>query len=142
MYHVSMPSRAYTSFLQSRRCNRIRTCEKGVNALSGLYLISTPKAVVKTVIDKMCQCPLGLIPHFYFAKASIHRLQISVSMPSRAYTSFLHQKGRVEKYAINVSVNALSGLYLISTYLEITEPEADGSFTCQCPLGLIPHFYQ
>ena len=110
-----MPSRAYTSFLQSRRCNRIRTCEKGVNALSGLYLISTPKAVVKTVIDKMCQCPLGLIPHFYFAKASIHRLQISVSMPSRAYTSFLHQKGRVEKYAINVSVNALSGLYLIST---------------------------
>ena len=37
-----------------------------------------------------CQCPLGLIPHFY---SSYHfycfRTILIVSMPSRAYTSFL-----------------------------------------------------
>ena len=37
---VSMPSRAYTSFLRKLK-NVLEECEKGVNALSGLYLIST-----------------------------------------------------------------------------------------------------
>ena len=62
---VSMPSRAYTSFLQ-------RSEEKGASRRS------------------------------------------QVSMPSRAYTSFLHDEKAIHltgKY----SVNALSGLYLIST---------------------------
>ena len=59
--------------------------------LSGLHLIST-LYYEKTVSDwiGMCQCPLGLIPHFYKAKGGSY------------YPPFLR-------------VNALSGLYLIST---------------------------
>ena len=64
---VSMPSRAYTSFL---------LCQ---------YVDGSIEAFV------MCQCPLGLIPHFY-----------------------LHRRG--------VSLASLR-------------------IRCQCPLGLIPHFY-
>ena len=40
-YPVSMPSRAYTSFLPERNDYEIRYKEGCVNALSGLYLIST-----------------------------------------------------------------------------------------------------
>ena len=59
-----MPSRAYTSFLPYvyRRIDHRYNC---VNALSGLYLISTIVAVVALT-------PVS-----------------DVSMPSRAYTSFL-----------------------------------------------------
>ena len=64
---VSMPSRAYTSFLQD-------TPEQH----SGYPL-------------QLCQCPLGLIPHFY-------------KEGTETYT-----------YERDTSVNALSGLYLIST---------------------------
>ena len=35
------------------------------NALSGLYLISTLKRMKSFVMLFECQCPLGLIPHFY-----------------------------------------------------------------------------
>ena len=60
-----MPSRAYTSFL--------------------------PGVAVK-VVKKLskCQCPLGLIPHFYETSISKKAKEaFVVSMPSRAYTSFL-----------------------------------------------------
>ena len=113
---MSVPSLAYTSFLQSTELS---------NGVSHL----------------MCQCPLGLIHHFYLLEGGISsgRLLL-VSMPSRAYTSFLHgicvtrspehnqvsmpsraytsfllvygYHGHVgEKWG----VNALSGLYIIST---------------------------
>ena len=60
-----MPSRAYTSFLPGRNLIA-RLGEEGVNALSGLYLISTADTVTIGVKHyKACQCPLGLIPHFY-----------------------------------------------------------------------------
>ena len=62
---VSMPSRAYTSFLRHLRKIRI-------------------------VVMMMCQCPLGLIPHFYAG----YDTAMSI---------------------VYISVNALSGLYLIST---------------------------
>ena len=89
---VSMPSRAYTSFLQD-------TPEQH----SGYPL-------------QLCQCPLGLIPHFY-------------KEGTETYT-----------YERDTSVNALSGLYLIST--ERCSPIYKLVIhTCQCPLGLIPHFY-
>ena len=40
----------------------------------------------------MCQCPLGLIPHFYDI-GNLKRIENHiVSMPSRAYTSFLPEK--------------------------------------------------
>ena len=83
--------------------------------LSGLYLISTAKEVLTNNLEvKECQCPLRLIPHFYpLPKWMIETmfkcvnalsglylistqnivtrsiLHIWVSMPSRAYTSFL-----------------------------------------------------
>ena len=36
-----------------------------------------------------CQCPLGLIPHFYITQKGEFSYGKHVSMPSRAYTSFL-----------------------------------------------------
>ena len=90
--------------------------EQCVNALSGLYLISTHE-VTRRYIEALvkcqcplgliphfykpkekswkdsiltCQCPLGLIPHFYMRKLDyLRKVMKSVSMPSRAYTSFL-----------------------------------------------------
>ena len=88
-----MPSRAYTSFLRDDNCSAWCRLSR-------------------------CQCPLGLIPHFYTMAivydADQHTI---VSMPSRAYTSFLHYKvvslfGREG----SICVNALSGLYFISTH--------------------------
>ena len=89
-YNVSMPSRAYTSFLQND------------NGEDVYYRFP-------------CQCPLGLIPHFYdycraYSRSSSNCVnalsglylistlkelyrrtskKYNVSMPSRAYTSFL-----------------------------------------------------
>ena len=88
---VSMPSRAYTSFLP-KNFSTVKMAITGcVNALTGLYLISTP-------------CGNG---HMY-------QLEKHVSMPSRAYTSFLPMISLLSR-----------DLYLM----------------CQCPHGLIPHFY-
>ena len=112
---VSMPSRAYTSFL--RKWSRWMGYVRGrcVNALSGLYLISTnikahdiamsegvsmPSRAYTSFLQEtqcytirlrvLCQCPLGLIPHFYGENINYEDVK-------------------------NVCVNALSGLYLIST---------------------------
>ena len=63
-----MPSRAYTSFLRNGTL-RIGHELKGVNALSGLYLISTGRKAHELRPEaKSCQCPFGLIPHFYMIK--------------------------------------------------------------------------
>ena len=140
----------------------------------------------------MCQCPLGLLPHFYKAIVSpsigrkecvnalsgcylistelktipVEFAEFLVSMPSRAVTSFLQKGDLMNKIMNNVvsmpsravtsfllyllvgamhswkqRVNALSGCYLISTLrLEVSlwvEVKM-----CQCPLGLLPHFYR
>ena len=62
---VSMPSQAYTSFLPIPRSRHYR--DRGcVNALSGLYIISTD--------------------HHWVEKGVVYE---EVSMPSQAYTSFL-----------------------------------------------------
>ena len=79
----------------------------------GLELL--PKPDVKTCYFRQFQCPLGLIPHFYIKKNEEFRNVVWVSMPSRAYTSFL-------------------------PYIEPCTGE-DVYMECQCPLGLIPHFY-
>ena len=60
-----MPSRAYTSFLRTILRSSKDNLIHRVNALSGLYLISTLKSLARLVT------------------------QANVSMPSRAYTSFL-----------------------------------------------------
>ena len=95
-----MPSRAYTSFLHNNiECFRTNNLSRGYNSI---------------LAKEMCQCPLGLIPHFYVV-----------------YLMNLDRE--IER------VNALSGLYLISTEIKVVD--SDMFDVCQCPLWLIPHFY-
>ena len=89
---VSMPSRAYTSFLQI------------------MYL------VVGLLHSWRCQCPLGLIPHFYvFHRADFYSTTLTCQCPLGLIPHF---------YQI-----ILLGIRRITLMM------------CQCPLGLIPHFY-
>ena len=65
-YGVSMPSWAYTSFLQ--RTTQVEFPEECLLCQCPLGLI--PHFYKIDVIDidlanMLCQCPLGLIPHFY-----------------------------------------------------------------------------
>ena len=139
---VSMPSRADTSFLR--------------------YVI---EKVVESC-NSMCQCPLGLIPHFYgddhienFALLKnvsmpsradtsflpyISRLfnprGCYVSMPSRADTSFLHQKKQRNRSLI-VIVSMPSRADTSFLHQILIASICDKVVLCQCPLGLIPHFY-
>ena len=86
-----------------------------------------------------CQCPLGLIPHFYSRSLKLQQLVTPVSMPSRAYTSFLQKRTiTFPSYLICVSMPSrayTSFLPMMIICLNI------GCMLCQCPLGLIPHFY-
>ena len=87
-----MPSRAYTSFLRRKPPSSTTILKMRVNALSGLYLISTHNInCFDNDGNLVCQCPLGLIPHFYMSVMTDLSIlnSIQVSMPSRAYTSFL-----------------------------------------------------
>ena len=68
-------------------------------------------ATVELSSNTLFQCPLGLE---LLLSLLPNTLLLSVSMPSRAYTSFLHLK--------QISEKLLSLMF-------------------QCPLGLIPHFY-
>ena len=85
-----MPSRAYTSFLQKylNELNNYRASR--VNALSGLYLISTLdlfESIVGTSFSVNALSGLYLISTFTAFDSIVY--SDSVSMPSRAYTSFL-----------------------------------------------------
>ena len=69
--------------------------ESYVIALSGCYLISTKKKNYGIVWSVMCQCPLGLLPHFYKSKLLyLNEEGFKVSMSSRAVTSFLRTRFR------------------------------------------------
>ena len=82
---VSMPSRADDSFLHPISIN--------------LYESSLE-----------CQCPLGLMTHFYRITLHLDTLLYTVSMPSRADDSFLRRTLLCVTVRIPVvSVNALSG---------------------------------
>ena len=165
---------------------------RGVNALSGLCIISTETdgcAIVQKSFP--CQCPLGLIPHFYSVIRLIvknhyaysvnalsglylistfdvfcdwERFEECVNALSGLYLISTANCANVKSFP-DWGVNALSGLYLISTmswvcsflsgvycvnalsglYLISTAAMVQGEMTlvykCQCPLGLIPHFY-
>ena len=90
---------------------------KSVNALSGLYLISTC-TICRThhPIHRCVSMPSRAYTSFLL-KAEIRRACVDypVSMPSRAYTSFLLISIGQMQCADTMCVNALSGLYLIST---------------------------
>ena len=90
-----MPSRAYTSFLPGfdRR-------------LPGYQKVR-------------CQCPLGLIPHFYIQNTSNlnYAGRSGVNALSGLYLISTSKLKSLSAYFS--SVNALSGLYLISTDMEV-----------------------
>ena len=87
-----MPSRAYTSFLRQHLLMGISStfhlCQCPLGLIPHFYdeLLTSNKAAFEE-----CQCPLGLIPHFYL-------LELNLNL-----------------YGNIRGVNALSGLYLIST---------------------------
>ena len=59
-------------------------------ALGNYHFYMNAKPSVAMVQGEMCQCPLGLIPHFYMVSTTDTKGSVChVSMPSRAYTSFL-----------------------------------------------------
>ncbi len=87
-----MPSRAVTSFLRIDQDGRLE-----------VHLVSMPSRAVTSFLpircrdgnrgqQALCQCPLGLLPHFYCSYAT-----------DNSYSHRTH------------CVNALSGCYLIST---------------------------
>ena len=88
-------------------------CQCPLALIPHFYLSSSPRKPVNTM---RCQCPLALIPHFYWKDIVWIQHHLHVSMPSRAYTSFL----------LPVSVSKALMEFIM----------------CQCPLGLIPHFYR
>ena len=114
---VSMPSRAVTSFLHQL----LRFCKEHgilrVNALSGCYLIST---ITNSNLEKEFIISVNALSGCYLISTrdengEVVTIDPRVSMPSRAVTSFLH--GYSDEYD-------------------------DHPAECQCPLGLLPHFYR
>ena len=113
---VSMPSRAYASFLPGEDIYDEADIYYCVNALSGLCLISTAGRTKVTP----CQ------------KQSVNAL---------SGLCLISTKESLMRYDKMIScVNALSGLCLISTMAEECAELTQASL-CQCPLGLMPHFY-
>ena len=96
--------------------NCIERRKNGVNALSGCYLISTE------------------------SKEAAEEIVIDVSMPSRAVTSFLRKE--VEKYQHDIRRVSMPSRAVTSFLLLIQMASMSSwKLPCQCPLGLLPHFY-
>ena len=137
---VSMPSRAYTSFLPNKPV-KITDAKSGVNALSGLYLISTRNCLMEGSAEIIVSMPSRAYTSFLQSRCDQkyvlpgHR----VSMPSRAYTSFLLRYYLV--YLIIRLVSMPSRAYTSFLLLEDGSTAELDTISCQCPLGLIPHFY-
>ena len=87
---------------------------KRVNALSGLYIISTKK-------ERFWGCR-----------------KVNVSMTFRAYTSFLHE---IRPTKLSEVVGCQCPLGLIPHFYSWDGDQVISFLLCQCPLGLIPHFY-
>ena len=87
-----------------------------------------------------CQCPLGLIPHFYsYGELCPSWIPTYVSMPSRADISFLHEKKCPMLYN-NIECQCPLGL-ISHFYMSNITTMVMAYLLCQCPLGLISHFY-
>ena len=96
---VSMPSRAYAPFLLAIRQTSISYTTRRVTALTGLCPISTENnaterdySAVNSVNALTGLCPISTINYF----GPCISFGVVVSMPSRAYTSFLHDITRSE----------------------------------------------
>ena len=134
-----MPSRAYTSFLPAP-FTYMDPETGGVNALSGLYLISTLEKLLMIWISTLCVNALSGLYLISTTLTAVCMVKIEeVSMPSRAYTSFLLVMAQGE-FTLTFAV-CQCPLGLIPHFYEIDGVESWVKVSCQCPLGLIPHFY-
>ena len=90
--------------------------ESHVIALPGCYLISTVnKSELIGILYWLCQCPLGLLPHFYSDNFWV---------------------------ALDELVACQCPLGLVPHFYKAGEYGMTGViWRCQCPLGLLPHFY-
>ena len=85
MCHVSMPSRASTSFLPAYYKNKTANVAK----------VSMPSRASTSFL--------------HWESSSVNQRSLTVSMPSRASTSFLPQLSAAQEYGNIIGVNALSG---------------------------------
>ena len=93
-----------------------KSMSERVNALTGLYLISTYVRQYLSLFNQNVSMPSRAYTSFLRQFGWVMRLPLtSVSMPSRAYTSFLLCQDIRHKRVEFLCVNALTGLYLIST---------------------------
>ena len=115
---------------------RMMECQCPLGLIPHFYRVMKLELIMTTV---RCQCPLGLIPHFYRRKKmDDETMRKCVNALSGLYLISTEKAGEYDEQ-LRQCVNALSGLYLISTpYFAYIDP-CTGE--CQCPLGLIPHFY-
>ena len=111
-----------------------------VNALSGLYLISTVSMSNSECAEMFwCQCPLGLIPHFYqqlscFRTGASAACQCPLGLIPHFYGRSVYDIRKLFK-------PCQCPLGLIPHFYEYRVALGSDAVVCQCPLGLIPHFY-
>ena len=111
-----MPSRAVTSFLPIRSEMEIEVstlCQCPLGLLPHFYVVAT---IIAIATGLLCQCPLGLLPHFYYERGSAHMAWYNggVNALSGCYLISTNRASIVSA-ELNTGVNALSGCYLIST---------------------------
>ena len=87
----------------------------------------------------MCQCPLGLLPHFYKKLVAMKGVFDECQCPLGLLPHF-YEVVKPKRRLSKLCVNALSGCYLISTWV-MNSMLIILRELCQCPLGLLPHFY-
>ena len=133
-----MPSRAYNSFLRTRRRSEEelqQLCQCPLGLITHFYNIKAHDIAM----SEGCQCPLGLITHFYPENKFLWGISRTyVSMPSRAYNSFLHFGPCIE---FGVTYQCQCPLGLITHFYQGGSGNPERTAMCQCPLGLITHFY-
>ena len=89
--------------------------------------------------DNECQCPLGLMTHFYRDRgARAKRRKEFVSMPSRANDSFLRLWSSLQRRQRSVSMPSRANDSFLLGYVIYYNSTP---LMCQCPLGLMTHFY-
>ena len=116
--HVSMPSQASTSLLHSKSLWKNKIDNDSVSMPSRASTSLLHHYEINFLPEwGLCQCPHGLMPHFDTDFAiELRSVAAGVSMPSRAYASFLLILSSSHWQRMRSCVNALTGLCLISTY--------------------------
>ena len=112
---VSMPSRASTSLLLGITYHIMIRTPIGVNALTGLYLISTS---AKQTGCSVCYCVnalTGLYLISTYVVSIFSRFRAGVNALTGLYLISTLRSGKTPEFKEFMGVNALTGLYLIST---------------------------